>query len=770
MRWSIVRLIWFRELRDQLRDRRTIFMIAVLPVFLYPVAGIGLMQLARGFINPQNAIGIVGSENLPPWSASGTPSVQSAGWLSLMPPGPGCLLGGIAPAWSASGLGLAHRLEYPPLLDQASSRPQISSAVLAANEEPANWLVRTWSDPALASWAPLEPDLAGKVDRRELDNKRVDLLIVVPPDFRKNLEKGRRATLYLLTRPDDERSRLVSGRFGIILGRWKAQLKVVRLLREGLPPDYDDPLEVRDSEQAKLGARRASEELFKLLAQVFPFVLVMWSLAGALYPAVDLCAGEKERGTMETLLISPASREEIVWGKFLTIWVFSAATALLNLLSMGLTTWQFSRMLAHDPFRPSILFWGTVLLLPLSAFFSATGLAVGVYARSSKEGQYYLMPLFLLTMPLILLTLAPGVELNPFYCMVPVTGVALLLQGLMISGTPTAAHWLYFLPVLAPMVIYSWLALRWAIEQFQREEVLFREAERLDINLWLKSLFREKERLPSNGQALFCFGLILALRWLSFTVGTQLPLLTRTGVSQLGFVATPPLFMALILTTRPLRGLGLRWPPAWAWPAAALLAALLFLPLVELTLFILHQFPGLKLLLEQGSPLTGELQDLQSVLTPLSQRLLALVVLGLLPALCEEVAFRGLILTGLARRFKPWTAILLSSFLFSLYQMNVFQLVPHFVQGVVLGLLVLRTGSLFPAMVFHLVNNLLAVTPAIFPDVFAFAAESGANLGDWSLLRLFLAGTSLVAALGLLAGIWMLSCWRLPESEEVQAS
>ena len=65
----------------------------------------------------------------------------------------------------------------------------------------------------------------------------------------------------------------------------------------------------------------------------------MWSLAGALYPAVDLCAGEKERGTMETLLISPASREEIVWGKFLTIWLFSATTALLNLLSMAITTW-----------------------------------------------------------------------------------------------------------------------------------------------------------------------------------------------------------------------------------------------------------------------------------------------------------------------------------------------------------------------------------------------------------------------------------------------
>src|SRR5205085_5103723 len=129
------------------------------------------------------------------------------------------------------------------------------------------------------------------------------------------------------------------------------------------------------------------------------------------------------------------------------------------------------------------------------------------------------------TMPLIFLTLAPGVELNPFYSMVPVTGVALLLQSLMISGTPSWSHSLYFVPVLAPMVIYSWLALRWAIEQFQREEVLFREAERLDLGLWLKSLFREKDVLPSTGQALFCFGLVLVLSRLSIGFGERWQLL-----------------------------------------------------------------------------------------------------------------------------------------------------------------------------------------------------------------------------------------------------
>ncbi len=102
----------------------------------------------------------------------------------------------------------------------------------------------------------------------------------------------------------------------------------------------------------------------------------------------------------------------------------------------------------------------SLLLLPLSAFFSAMCLSVGVYARSSKEGQYYLMPLFLLTMPLVFLTLAPGVELNHFYSMVPVTGVALLLQSLIKSGGSAGTQWMYFVPVLAPMVIYSWLAAR----------------------------------------------------------------------------------------------------------------------------------------------------------------------------------------------------------------------------------------------------------------------------------------------------------------------
>src|SRR5207249_4077779 len=162
----------------------------------------------------------------------------------------------------------------------------------------------------------------------------------------------------------------------------------------------------------------------------------MWSLAGGLYPAIDLCAGEQERGTMGTLLIRPASRDEIVWGQFLAIRLFSGATALLNLASMGLTTWQSGNNLRTPGPRPA--------------------------AR-----------------------------------------------------------------VLVAMVVYGWMALRWAAEQFQREEVLFREAERIDLGLWVRHLFRDKESYPTPSQGLFCFGLLLVLRWVGAGLGLNRSPLVR---------------------------------------------------------------------------------------------------------------------------------------------------------------------------------------------------------------------------------------------------
>jgi len=746
MRWSIVRLIWVRELRDQLRDRRTIFMIAVLPLVIYPLAGFGAMQLALGLLKKQNPVGLIGAEHLPPADAHFAAPSRVASWLICTPTGPVSPVDALERATAAVSLATARQLEFAPLLVHDKGQVRFLADYFETAED-----IDTLPVQLLDSLSPAaaEPDaFLEHIDRTPLENRQVDLLLVVPPGFLEQLQRGERPAVYVLTREGDERSRQTNMRFAGVLARWKKKLKETRLLRQGLAANYDDVFEVRDPEWSKPPSKRAAEELYETILRIFPFILVMWCLAGALYPAVDVCAGEKERGTMETLLISPASREEIVWGKFLTIWVFSAVTALLNLVSMGLTTWLFSRAVLNDVFRPSALTWAVVLLLPLSAFFSAVALAVAAYARSSKEGQYYLMPLFLLTMPLVFLTLAPGVELNPFYSMVPVTGVALLLQKLMAAVTPDRALALYFLTVLSPLLIYSWLALRWAIEQFQREEVLFREAERLDLGLWVRALFREKEALPGKAQALICFGLLLTLQWLSLDQAVP-PSLGSALQHNLACVVAPPVLLAWLLTARPRQGLALRGAAWWAWPAAILLGLLLLAPLAELTVLILRQLPAIAELME-----TAQAQ-VKSLFGPETSSATLLLTWAVLPALGQELAFRGFILSGFRHRFSSRTALFLSSFLFALYPMNVALFVPQFLFGATAAYLVLRCRSVLPAMLLHLVYR---AVPMLFPTLFAdLLAKVDLSDEPVSLLRWIISAACAVLAVVVLVGISWLS-------------
>ncbi|MBI3409180.1 MAG: CPBP family intramembrane metalloprotease [Planctomycetes bacterium] len=735
MRWSIIRLIWLRELRDQLRDRRTLFMIAVLPLVLYPILGYAVLQFALGFAEKPSVIGIVRgtSEDLDfpvrQPTGSGLSPVSQIAWLAAAPPGN---------ALAASSLCRAAALnfDYPYFLRNGhfttfdNRFPQEHAALLI-------------------SQAKLRVLL---LDRFELDllaERKVDLILEAPGDFYSRLEIGEelqaRPNLVVHIRQGDDRGRQAKKRLEPLLETWKRDLHQVRLARKGLPSTFAEPFAVVDPEAVKSAANPV-EGIFDLVVRIFPFMLVMWSLAGALYPAVDLCAGEKERGTMETLLITPAGREEIVLGKFLTIWVFSAASALLNLLSMGFTTLQFGAQLGQGSMPLAALLWCVVLSLPLSALFSAISLAIGAYARSSKEGQYYLMPLFLVTMPLIFLTLAPGVELSPFYSLVPVTGVALLMQKLMTATSLAQVPWLYFIPVLAPIALYSWLALRWAIEQFQREEVLFREAERLDILLWLKSLLRDKEPTPTTAQAFFLFAAIIGLHWMSMGMGRDLPLMVHAAVSLLAFVAAPALFMSVMMHTEPRRTLFVRWPSLYEMGLAAVLAILLLPPLAGLATAVFNQFPHLTQLLEDRQPLVQELRYLHDGQALSRDRVVPyLLVFALLPALCEEVAFRGYILAGLMRRFRPRTAVILSSFLFALFHMNVFQFMPSFFLGVVLGLLTVRSKSLLPAIFFHFLHNSVLLGSIYLAREIQIALPELVDL-----LWPYLIGLSLVTALSIL--------------------
>lgn len=177
---------------------------------------------------------------------------------------------------------------------------------------------------------------------------------------------------------------------------------------------------------------------------------------------------------METLLISPAERSEIVIGKFLAVTAFSFTAVVWNVVWLAGGGFLLEAILGFPIINPAGLVGCVVLGLPQAMLFSAVSLALGVFARSTKEGQYYLMPLMLLTMPLAFWSIMPGTELGPGTCWVPVTGAMLLQQRLLaVSGEPVP--WEYFGPVLGALAGWVALALAVAVRQFKREDVLFRE-------------------------------------------------------------------------------------------------------------------------------------------------------------------------------------------------------------------------------------------------------------------------------------------------------
>jgi sodium transport system permease protein len=656
MRWSNIRVIFGRELRDQIRDRRTLFMIFVLPILLYPVLGLGSVQLSAAFEQKTRHVVVVGPDYLPP---------------------------------------------NPPLLN--ASGDGFDPSLFDSPEEARRLVVKTV--PAEGDWRVPERI------RAAIQEGLADAVVVLPPDLRQNLDSIRGSEPPIEYDSTDEASQITYRRVKEVLDRWSDKIVDIRLKKNQLPPSYTRPFHIKAIDVAAKEKQGGT-----IWSRIFPFLLVMMSLNGAFYPAVDLCAGEKERGTMETLLISPASRGEIVVGKFLTVVLASMTSALLNILGMGLTGMQLaSQLSALNPqggaqqtiiAAPTLSqgFWMLVLLIPLSVFFSAICVALAVLARSMKEGQYYVTPLYLITLPLVLLTLGPEIELNLFYCLIPITGVSLLLRALILGDYAVA--WRYFLPVMMTTVLYGAVALRWAVDQFHREDVLFREAERFDLRSWARHLLRDKEPLPTGGEAIFCFSLMITLAWFLMNYLAGAGLGTRPAAmaaGQIAFILTPPLAMAFIITSSPRRTLRLYWPRG-RYLALAIALVLTLNPLVnELGHLVTWLFPMSEVIRTAFERMVAEVPSLP----------VAVLLFALVPAVCEELAFRGFILSGLERGHRTWSAIVLSAILFgflhvlmSLYQ----QLFNATLLGLVLGLLAVRSRSIVPGMVFHLINNALGVS------------------------------------------------------------
>ncbi len=733
MKLSNVKLIFVREMRDQLRDRRTLFLIAVLPLLLYPLLGMSFFQLSQFLQHHTAKVMVVGSAELADYA-----------WL-------------------------------PPLV----SEDRFDSKLFNTEKDQEN-LQLVFED--ISSIA--ESDRLAEA-QSALDRGEVQVVLYFPPGFGKRLLESREALIgrsqntqanreTKLPKPKilyisaNEKSRIAQLRVDRVFRNWSTHVMRTNLRDSDVPLTATQPFLVQSQDIAKEHQRHAA-----IWSKVLPFILFIWALTGAFYPAVDLCAGEKERGTLETLLVSPAQRREIVWGKLLTIMSFSMVTALLNLCSMGLTAkfvlgqlqalsgFSGSEALSMPPLE-SIL-WLTIALLPIAALFSALCLACAAFARSTKEGQYYLMPLLLVIMPLMLLPLSPGVELNLGNSLIPVTGVVLLLRS-MLEGQ----YW-HALPYVAPVagitLMCCLLAIRWAEDQFNSESILFRESERLDLGRWLVHLVRDRTETPTLAQGIFCVAAILVIQ---FFVKLALSAAAVNGaidyaffrqavfISQVVCIAFPAAVLTLLFTRNPSRTLLVHKLPSLQMLIAAVLLAIFIRPLgMELASGIQYLYPP-------SSDMQSQLESINDAISVVPSWWSLMLLMAVLPAVCEEIAFRGFVLSGLRHLGHKWWAIGLSAVAFGIVHPILQQQLAATVVGVVIGYLAIQTGSLLPCIFFHAIYNGLALA-------ISDAAETiGDGLGQshWSYLLsedsifFFQPWVLIVSTIGTGAILWWLH--RLP--------
>jgi sodium transport system permease protein len=676
MNWSNVRLILAREIRDQLRDRRTLFMIAVLPLLLYPLLGMSFFQVTQFMKQRAVRVLVVGA----PATPDVPPLVDGDRFSAGLFDGP---TGEELLQVTSEPVEANHNLSEPDRLERARADMAAHNCEVAVYF-PADFASRF---DLFHKWLLLGAEQGGSQANAGQSAPEIPKIEVYP-----NLAK--------------DSSRAAHRRVLAVLERWREEIGERNLEASKLPAKAAKPFEIGTLDVAEEGQHKAA-----VWSKILPFVLLIWALTGAFYPAIDLCAGEKERGTLETLLSSPAERIEIVWGKLLTIMLFSMATAILNLASLSITGSLILSQMPNLGAPPGLsILWLLIALVPVSALFSALCLALAALARSTKEGQYYLMPLVLITMPLTILPMAPGVTLNLGNSLIPVTGVVLLLRG-MLEG-----NYLEILPYVPLVVAVTlgccWLAIRWATSQFNTESVLFRESERWDLKVWLKHLLRDRQPTPSVAEAMFCGVMILFIRFfMSFSLAmpdTFRDFAVLAAVTELVVIATPALLMTVMLTRNPAETLLLRKPPLAA-PLAAVLLAVVLHPAANLLQFIVSRV----------YPLDEQLAaQLNRMFVNPDSIWVMLAVVAVLPAICEELAFRGFILSGFRHLGHKWTAIALSSIFFGAAHVLFQQSLIACLMGMLIGFLAIQSGSLLPGLLFHIVHNSLAVlvaqiTPAL---------------------------------------------------------
>jgi sodium transport system permease protein len=647
MNWSVLRLLYVHELKMLLRARRTVIMAIVIPAVVMP-----LMLYAQKYSHDRRERAL----------HSATYRYVITGPLAQR------VREAIQDARSTidqndEDLSELRQFKFEELPSVADPRGSLDANVIQfyidalSGEEADKLSPKTKAAPRNPSAPPAPRRLAG-----------VPLINVVYREDRDASDNAHDQMMSLLriARQRDAQSLMVA---------------------HGFPGDPRDLFAVDESNIAT-----SHQVTGSVVGRFITLFLVMMMFTGGAVAAMDIIAGEKERGTLETLLTTAASRGEIAAAKQLAI----TSVALVITLLQGLNFVLYIRLkliaLPKDfdlQLPTGMALTLLILFIPLAATIASVLLMVSAYAKTYKESQMYFFPVYILGLIPSLAAVMPGISLRSAIALVPVANVSVAAREILMGHSDP----LMIGVTLAVMVLAAGYLVRTAARMLSREEII------------IPAHTQRAEFL--GGPALFQHRVLrwFALMWVvTFAAATNVPALAsfrrQLLFNEIAVMVGASILMMWRYRLDPREVLSLKPVKPAVWIAIFFAIPAGYITAIGIFRVVNMIIPAPQQLLERFS------EDVIPKGMPSWQLVLYVAVL---PAICEELAFRGMLLNGLRRKFRPAALVLGIGIIFGLFHMTLYRIAPTAALGMILTAIALMTGSVFPGMLLHAGNNAIGV-------------------------------------------------------------
>jgi sodium transport system permease protein len=300
----------------------------------------------------------------------------------------------------------------------------------------------------------------------------LDAVIVVSPDFQDQVAARRSGSLTLIFKSSEDYA-IAKRRLREVIGRYEKVLIERRFAELHIDRSVVSAVTVLEKDIAS-----AKEKVGRSIGGFIPYLFVIFCFMGSMYPAIDLAAGEKERGTIETLLTAPVHRFQILLGKFAVVVLAGLLSAAVSMCGLYLAVRQAPE-LPKDMLQAvtSILDVQSILLtlsllLPLAIFFAGFLLSLSMFAKSYKEAQSLISPLTIVIILPVMIGMLPGFTLTPVTALIPVLNVSLATKDIIAGTIQPGLLALVYLSLVVLAGLSLWACARW----FNREETIFRSA------------------------------------------------------------------------------------------------------------------------------------------------------------------------------------------------------------------------------------------------------------------------------------------------------